>query len=306
MARMKGPTGWFPDPFGRFQLRYWDGGRWTEHVASHGRQMVDQPVGTPIAASTPTVMKAIEQTMAVAPPASAPVAASPRDRKKVQKQLRQTGVVAGARAGEGSLLSEPVLVVNQQPKLIDANAEFRIYDQYGDPVGSVREIGQSRLKNAMSLRSGPHRLQVFERSGQMLMTLSSSRTRGKTTLAVRQPDGIAIGEIVQQTMGFLGKVRFDLMAGGRRVGSLNAEGWQTWDFSIQDTAGNEVAHISKEAWTGWASFALTSSQKRKKERSSKARRRDKYVVEIHRPLEDPLRSLVVGAALAVDTALRQG
>jgi hypothetical protein len=32
---------------------------------------------------------------------------------------------------------------------------------------------------------------------------------------------------------------------------------------------------------------------------------DNYVVQIHRPLEEPLRSLVVAAALSVDTALKQ-
>jgi len=32
---------------------------------------------------------------------------------------------------------------------------------------------------------------------------------------------------------------------------------------------------------------------------------DSYVVHIHRPLSDPLRSLVVASALTVDTALKQ-
>ena len=32
---------------------------------------------------------------------------------------------------------------------------------------------------------------------------------------------------------------------------------------------------------------------------------DNYVIQIHRPLEEPLRSLVVAAALGVDTALNQ-
>ncbi len=32
---------------------------------------------------------------------------------------------------------------------------------------------------------------------------------------------------------------------------------------------------------------------------------DNYVVQIHRPLEEPLRSLVVAAAVSVDTALKQ-
>jgi Protein of unknown function (DUF2510) len=32
---------WAADPFGRFQLRYWDGSRWTEHVRTWWRQEVD-------------------------------------------------------------------------------------------------------------------------------------------------------------------------------------------------------------------------------------------------------------------------
>jgi hypothetical protein len=28
------PAGWFPDPLDLAQSRYWDGGRWTEHVAN--------------------------------------------------------------------------------------------------------------------------------------------------------------------------------------------------------------------------------------------------------------------------------
>ncbi len=28
-----GPPGWFPDPGGRPNLRYWDGARWTEHTS---------------------------------------------------------------------------------------------------------------------------------------------------------------------------------------------------------------------------------------------------------------------------------
>jgi|GEM_PF-4236277 len=35
------PAGWLADPSGRFEHRYWDGNRWTEHVASAGNQSVD-------------------------------------------------------------------------------------------------------------------------------------------------------------------------------------------------------------------------------------------------------------------------
>ena len=39
------PAAWHPDPYGRHELRYWDGARWTEHVSSHGKQSVDPPAG---------------------------------------------------------------------------------------------------------------------------------------------------------------------------------------------------------------------------------------------------------------------
>jgi uncharacterized membrane protein YjgN (DUF898 family) len=35
------PAGWFPDPKGRFEQRYWDGTAWTKNVSSQGQQSVD-------------------------------------------------------------------------------------------------------------------------------------------------------------------------------------------------------------------------------------------------------------------------
>jgi len=52
----------------------------------------------------------------------------------------------------------------------------------------------------------------------------------------------------------------------------------------------EVARITK-TWEGLAKTMFTTA--------------DNYVVQIHRPLEEPLRSLVVAAAVSVDTALKQ-
>jgi len=38
------PQGWYDDPSGRFQYRYWDGRQWTEHVSRDGQQYTDPPV----------------------------------------------------------------------------------------------------------------------------------------------------------------------------------------------------------------------------------------------------------------------
>ena len=38
------PAAWYADPSSRFELRYWNGKEWTEHVARAGQQYTDPPV----------------------------------------------------------------------------------------------------------------------------------------------------------------------------------------------------------------------------------------------------------------------
>jgi uncharacterized protein YxjI len=212
--------------------------------------------------------------------------------KKIQQQVRRTGLPDVRPAGDEPLFTEPVLVVNQKAKLFGVNSEYSVYDQQGRQIAAVREVNQRLIKKAMGAggANGTHKLQVVAPDGRVLIALNRPAKVLKSKMIVMGADGTQ-GEIVQKTLGFIGKVRFDLEAGGRTLGSINAEDWQAWDFNIQDKDGVEVARITK-TWAGWA-----------KERFTKA---DNYVVQIHRPLEEPLRSLAIAAALAVDTALKQG
>lgn len=41
LAPMSAPAGWHADPTARFELRYWDGARWTEHVSTSGNTATD-------------------------------------------------------------------------------------------------------------------------------------------------------------------------------------------------------------------------------------------------------------------------
>jgi len=41
------PSGWYPDPAGRHEQRYWHEGRWTQHVANSGRRSSDAPTPAP-------------------------------------------------------------------------------------------------------------------------------------------------------------------------------------------------------------------------------------------------------------------
>jgi uncharacterized protein YxjI len=260
---------WYPDPYGRHEARYHDGTQWTEHVASHGKQSVDPPGGT---SHIPTVNRGAE---------------------KIQKDVSKVGAQTGAAQGGGSIFNEPVLVVNQKAKLIEINNEYAIYDQNGTQIGAVREVGQSKAKKAIRLLSSydqflTHKLQVVDMGGNVLLAMTRPAKLMKSKVIVQNGSGQEIGTIIQQNA--IGKIRFGLESGGSNHGSINAENWRAWNFNIQDHTGTEVARITK-TWEGLAKTMFTTA--------------DNYVVQIHRPLEEPLRSLVVAASLAVDTALKQ-
>ncbi|HZA78307.1 MAG TPA: phospholipid scramblase-related protein [Acidimicrobiales bacterium] len=262
------PAGWYPDPFGRHETRWWDGMRWTEHVASHDRQAVDQPTG---AGHIPTANRPTE---------------------KILRDVGKAGAATGYQGG-GTIFTEPVLVVNQKTKLVEVNNEYAIFDQQGRQLGAVRQVGQSMAKKVIRMLGSydqfmTHKLQVVDTQGNVLMALTRPAKFLKSRVIVQDASGNELGQIIQQNA--IGKIRFALESGGSNRGSINAENWRAWNFNIQDQTGTEVARITK-TWEGLAKTMFTTA--------------DNYVVQIHRPLDDPLRTLVVAAALGVDTALKQ-
>ncbi len=261
---------WYPDPYGRHEMRYFDGTRWTEHVASHGNQSVDPPGGE---SRVPTVNRKAEKVQA-----------------DVAKARAQTGAPG---VGGGTLFTEPVLVVNQKVKLIELNNEYAIFDQNGTQIGAVRQVGQSTAKKVLRFVSSldqfmTHKLQIVDMSGTPVLALTRPAKLVKSRIVVEDGSGREVGQIVQENM--IGKIRFGLEAGGQKLGSINAENWRAWNFNIQDAQGEEIARITK-TWEGLAKTVFTTA--------------DNYVVQIKRLLDEPLRSLVVASALSVDTALKQ-
>jgi uncharacterized protein YxjI len=219
----------------------------------------------------------------------------PPGRRPIERIVRS---VAEARAqacapGEGPIYGEPILVVRQKSKLIELKAEYTIYDASGRRIGGVRQIGQSIFRKALRLLTSfdqflTHRFEVTDLSGAALMFLKRPRKIFKSRVLVSDAAGRSIGAIVQENV--FGRIRFGLRSGDRLVGSIQAESWLAWNFSIRDQNDVEVARITK-TFEGLAETLLTTA--------------DNYVVQFQRPLDEPLRSLVVASALCVDVALKQ-
>lgn len=281
--------GWYPDPLGRHDHRYWDGREWTHHVGTAGQPSIDPLYAAPSVPSAPSLPSApAAPAQQVAQPAREYPAPAPQPDKRIQKQLRKLGVTDGSMSGDDSWLDEPVLVVNQKGKLLEVNAEYAVHDRAGRHVGTVREVGQSLAKKAMAPANRTRRFNVLDAEGRELVSLTRPTVWLKAKMIVRGASGREVGQI-SRAISF-DYSRFKLEAGGRTVGIIKGENSKQSDFSIQDAKGAEIGRITR-THAGLVKEYLTKA--------------DNYVVEIHRPLEEPLRSLVMAAALAVDTALRQ-
>jgi uncharacterized protein YxjI len=275
---MNTEPGWYTDPYGRHQVRYWDGNAWSEHVRDDGQQGVD-PVDA---------LDKIDSAMIVD---------EASDGAKIRDQVTGdgwTGAGVGATAsGGGTLFTEPVLVVNQKAKIIELANQYGVFDRNGTQIGAVNQVGQSTLKKALRLLTSvdqflTHKMEITDRTGTVVLRLTRPAKIFKSTVVVEDANGTELGRVVQKNM--IGKINFGLESGGQHLGEIKAENWRAWNFRIEDATGTEVARITK-TWEGLAKTMFTTA--------------DNYVVQIHRRVPQPLLSLVVASALSIDTALKQ-
>ena len=280
-------AGWYPDPHGAPQLlRYWDGSRWTEHTHPAGDQAQDPAQPQPQAQMPPQQQVPQAQAQAHAQqqmPQQQPAA--------VPQQGAQQHPQGGAPGG--SLFDQQVLVVNQKAKLIELTNEYSVFDQHGNTLGSVVQVGQGALRKVLRFLTSidqylTHRLEIRDAHGRPQLLLTRPAKIIKSKVIVQRPDGSPVGEIVQQNA--IGKINFAMMVNGQQIGAIKAENWRAWNFAIVDHADTEIARITK-TWEGLAKTLFTTA--------------DNYVLQIHYQLPEPLLSLVVATALTVDTALKQ-
>ena len=263
---------WHPDPFGRYELRYWDGQEWSEHVATGGRQGIDPPV-----ASLPTQLPNHVDDE---------ICRHARDnRLGSTSEERQT------------LFSEEVLLIRQKPKVFEVKAEYAIFSNSGRPLAAVREIGQSVAKRAFGgatyYRNTTHRLEVVDEHGKVLIRLNRPAKFQRSKMLVTDGSGGQLGAIKQKTLDMAAvagtRVHFSLQPKGLAEGRITADSISASDCSVQDASGDEIAVIERR----WAAKSIFTKA-------------DNYVLRMQKPLNEPLHSLVIASVFAVDLALRQG
>jgi uncharacterized protein YxjI len=279
---MDNPAAWHPDPTGRHQLRYWDGQDWTEHVSDQGVQAIDTDL------TKKSTLDKIDDALSFG---------NRHDPAKIQQQVGDISA-ANIGTGGGTLFTESILVVNQKVKLIELNNQYSVFDSSGQQIASVNQFGQSTAKKLLRLVSSldqylTHKLEISDMKGQVVLRLTRPAKVFKSTVIVSDGADREVGRIVQENM--IGKINFSLQVGQQQIGAIKGENWRAWDFRFEDASGTEVARITKK-FEGFTRFKIAKTL---------FTTADNYVLNIHRPLEQPLISLVVAAALSIDTALKQ-
>jgi hypothetical protein len=165
--------GWFTDPSGRYQWRWFDGRTWTPYVATGSWQGVDPPIPGP----TPSgATGSYGGQGGVSPDVTVPVAQR-----------------------SGPVFDAPDLAIYRQPGAPTAAAQ----DTEGRWVGFLRPTGVSDLRRAMAVvtqswRYTTRRFELVDAANTGLLSLDAPAAVFTGSVIVREPgSGIEIGRVVQ-------------------------------------------------------------------------------------------------------------
>ena len=242
--------GWQKDPYGRHELRFFDGRRWTPYVRDGETNGLDEPIG-------------------------------PMSEE-------------GSRPARGGLLAEELLVVERQVDLGRRNLDRVVRRSDGSRVGVLRSASPSGAKPVLRslVVKDAHKqetLELVDAHDLLQFSLLRPVSAPKSTVVVRNAEGRDAGRIAQQSVR-IGATTFALLGPNSAfLGDLQAENWVAWDLWIEDTRGRKVATITRD-WDGLDRSLFPST--------------DDYVVRIKQPVPEPLRTLVLAAALSLEVALR--
>ncbi|TDC47699.1 hypothetical protein E1281_25830 [Actinomadura sp. KC345] len=127
-------------------------------------------------------------------------------------------------------------------------------------------------------------VQLTTPDGKSVLTVE--KPRGRDYTEVLGPEEDVIGSFVTERVGR----RYVVYDGdGTLIGAVDVDVPRT-NFEVTDKDGAKVAHVRKK-WAGLATHLLTTA--------------DKYTVEIHDPVPEPLRTMAAVTAIVMDMSLHE-
>lgn len=253
---------------------------------------------------------------------------------RIPLRLRDLGMTGGGRVGDGTLLSEPVLFMNQNASPFDDRVEYLVYNRQGQQVGVVANVPRSETRLFLADVQGRSYLELIRRgqgrNAEMLVTSPDgspmgrlTRHRGVIEKAISD-SGIGnavegVGEVIGaagvlaaltlRRIPFVGKSIFSGIGLGAAAGEavLDAIPKGLIRFCIDDADSRRLGVLVAESDSP-IEFTILDEKGAVAARISKAPQvlareqftnATNYAVEFPRLLDEPLRSLALMSAVAI-------
>lgn len=292
------PPAWHVDPVARHQQRYWDGSQWTEHVSNNGVQSVDLQ-GKDMANTPQKENSGIIDGEVFSSTTSEQVQAQVAKARKAPESIIDavtSGTEKGNTAPEAvydSIFNQHTIVVNQKAKILELSSEYGVFNEQGQQIAAVRQVGQSTAKKAARAvlnvdQFMTHTLDIVDMTGALQLRIVKPRALVVPKVNVLRADGTVLGQLALKFR--IGKAQIKMIVDNQQIGMIYSENFRAWNFKIQDAQSRHIASIAK-TWEGFARAMFTTA--------------DNYVIQIHENLSDPLHSMVLGSSLAIDLILKQ-
>jgi hypothetical protein len=283
--------GWYPDPTGRSQQRYWDGAQWTGHVATNGQVGQDAVAQEQHSAAATPSFPAQQNTSPTSSASLHPGSEQPAvNSDEIAAILAESSVVP--RHGDGTVFGEPVVIVDQSSMDSRSGYRYELFSSGGALLAECAERIESFDIDEVSFGEAVKKyntdsMEFRDPEGRVWASLTHRKV-WKSKISVTAADGSEIGQIAQQNV--LGRVKFEITAQGGKVGALRSTGTRLKQFDITDQAGNHAGRLIKLGnYARWRPL-----------RDAKAVGR--YVLEFSARLPQPLATLAVVAPVAIDLA----
>jgi hypothetical protein len=186
--------------------------------------------------------------------------------------------------------SSSVLRVEQPRRGPFARSQYKVLDGDGTLIAVADQSNTparaERLQTYFPGKSELHARAVLLTTPDGTPLLVVDKESGRMLTTVLRADGELVGTFRTERVGRRYTVRD---GGGKTIGEIAVDLGRN-NFTVTDTGGNRVGHVRKK-WAGLATHLLTTA--------------DKYAVEISDPVPEPLRTMVVTTAIAMDLTLHE-
>lgn len=182
-----------------------------------------------------------------------------------------------------------MLVVRRQPQK-GRRPEYGVFDAQGCHVAQGVYVSDEEIRPLMGRHGLRHwtaaALRIVDALGGTVFEVAFPGWRGRAVLLISDGQGHEVGRAIK-TKGFL-RMTYELWLGERRRGAIRVVDRRQRKVVVTDETGVEVAVIR----TGSTETPSTVDDAG-----------EAYSLQVHEPLHEPLRSLVVASGIAIQAAI---